>query len=132
MRAFLLSLLLAFSGAALAENTAETAPASEIPTAEQEFVANINQYSKAQIIERGTALGVDYSQTVTCYQADEEGRACGVCDACRLRRAGFEAAGIADPTRFPRTSRPTARASPRTGRGMARRHRCRRSIRCPP
>jgi hypothetical protein len=52
MRAFLLSLLLAFSGAALAENTAETAPASEIPTAEQEFVASINQYSKAQIIEQ--------------------------------------------------------------------------------
>lgn len=56
--------------------------------------------SKAQIIERGTALGVDYSQTVTCYQADEQGRACGVCDACRLRRAGFEAAGVADPTRY--------------------------------
>ncbi|MGC3962789.1 MAG: 7-cyano-7-deazaguanine synthase QueC [Rhodocyclaceae bacterium] len=56
--------------------------------------------SKAQIAQRGTALGVDYSMTVTCYQADEEGRACGKCDACRLRRAGFEAAGLADPTRY--------------------------------
>ncbi len=56
--------------------------------------------SKAEIIRRGTALGVDYSLTVSCYQADAEGRACGACDACRLRRAGFEAAGIADPTRY--------------------------------
>ncbi|MFA9441536.1 7-cyano-7-deazaguanine synthase QueC [Uliginosibacterium sp. sgz301328] len=56
--------------------------------------------SKAQIAQRGTALGVDYSMTVTCYQADDEGRACGKCDACRLRRAGFEAAGLADPTRY--------------------------------
>lgn len=54
--------------------------------------------SKAQIIQRGQALGVDYSQTVTCYQADEQARACGVCDACRLRQAGFEQAGVADPT----------------------------------
>ncbi|MFT4173430.1 MAG: 7-cyano-7-deazaguanine synthase QueC [Rhodocyclaceae bacterium] len=56
--------------------------------------------SKAQIAQQGTALGVDYSMTVTCYQADEEGRACGKCDACRLRRAGFEAAGLPDPTRY--------------------------------
>ena len=56
--------------------------------------------SKAQIIERGTALGVDYSQTVTCYQADEEGRACGKCDSCRLRAEGFANAGVADPTRY--------------------------------
>ena len=61
--------------------------------------------SKAQIIQRGAALGVDYGQTVSCYQADSEGRACGHCDACRLRRAGFEAAGIADPTRY-RAARP--------------------------
>lgn len=54
--------------------------------------------SKAQIIQRGQALGVDYSQTVTCYQADEQARACGVCDACRLRKAGFEEAGVVDPT----------------------------------
>ena len=56
--------------------------------------------SKAQIIQRGVALGVDYTQTVSCYQADESGRACGVCDACRLRRAGFEAAGVPDPTPY--------------------------------
>ena len=58
------------------------------------------QLSKADIVKAGLALGVDYSLTVSCYQADLEGRACGVCDACRLRRAGFEAAGVADPTRY--------------------------------
>jgi 7-cyano-7-deazaguanine synthase len=56
--------------------------------------------TKAEIIREGTRLGVDYRQTVSCYQADEEGRACGRCDACRLRRAGFAAAGIPDPTRY--------------------------------
>jgi 7-cyano-7-deazaguanine synthase len=56
--------------------------------------------SKARIIERGTALGVAYSLTVSCYQADAEGRACGKCDSCRLRREGFLAAGLADPTRY--------------------------------
>lgn len=54
--------------------------------------------SKADIIRQGTDLGVDYAMTVSCYQADEQGRACGVCDSCRLRAAGFEAAGVADPT----------------------------------
>jgi len=56
--------------------------------------------SKADIVRRGTELGVDYSLTVSCYAADEEGRACGRCDACRLRREGFRAAGIDDPTRY--------------------------------
>ena len=56
--------------------------------------------SKAEIIRRGLALGVDYSHTVSCYQADEQGAACGRCDSCWLRRAGFEAAGVADPTRY--------------------------------
>jgi 7-cyano-7-deazaguanine synthase len=56
--------------------------------------------SKGEIIAAGTALGVDYSLTVSCYQADEQGRACGVCDSCRLRRLGFVEAGIADPTRY--------------------------------
>lgn len=56
--------------------------------------------SKAEIIRRGTALGVDYALTVSCYQADKAGRACGRCDSCRIRRAGFEAAGVPDPTRY--------------------------------
>jgi 7-cyano-7-deazaguanine synthase len=56
--------------------------------------------SKAQIIEQGVKLGVDYGLTVSCYQADAQGRACGVCDSCRLRRAGFETAGVADPTLY--------------------------------
>jgi 7-cyano-7-deazaguanine synthase len=56
--------------------------------------------TKAQIIREGTRLGVDYAQTVSCYQADAEGRACGRCDACRLRRAGFTAVGLPDPTRY--------------------------------
>jgi 7-cyano-7-deazaguanine synthase len=57
-------------------------------------------WTKAEIIREGTRLGVDYGQTVSCYQADAEGRACGRCDACRLRRAGFIAAGLSDPTRY--------------------------------
>jgi len=56
--------------------------------------------SKAEIIRAGVGLGLDYGLTVSCYQADDEGRACGVCDACRLRREGFAAAGGADPTRY--------------------------------
>jgi 7-cyano-7-deazaguanine synthase len=56
--------------------------------------------SKAEIIQAGTRLGVDYSLTVSCYAADSQGRACGKCDSCRLRKAGFEAAGIPDPTRY--------------------------------
>ena len=56
--------------------------------------------SKADIIREGSRLGVDYSLTVSCYQANQAGEACGVCDSCYLRREGFEAAGIADPTRY--------------------------------
>lgn len=56
--------------------------------------------SKAQIVREGLRLGVDFAQTVSCYQADPEGRACGHCDACRLRAEGFDAAGISDPTRY--------------------------------
>jgi 7-cyano-7-deazaguanine synthase len=55
---------------------------------------------KDAIIEAGTALGVDYSLTVSCYQATEDGLACGLCDSCRLRREGFEQAGVPDPTRY--------------------------------
>jgi len=56
--------------------------------------------SKAEIIREGARLGVDYSMTVSCYDPDETGRACGACDACRLRAAGFAAAGLPDPTRY--------------------------------
>jgi 7-cyano-7-deazaguanine synthase len=62
--------------------------------------APLIELSKAEIIRRGIALGVDYAITVSCYQADDAGRACGRCDSCRLRRAGFEQARIADPTRY--------------------------------
>lgn len=56
--------------------------------------------SKADIVRRGVALGVDYGLTVSCYQAADDGAACGVCDSCRLRRGGFEGAGVPDPTRY--------------------------------
>ena len=56
--------------------------------------------TKAEIIRRGTALGVDYAATVSCYQPNPSGEACGLCDSCRIRRAGFEAAGQVDPTRY--------------------------------
>ena len=56
--------------------------------------------SKAQIVARGIRLGVDYAITISCYNPDEEGVACGVCDSCRLRAAGFVEAGIADPTHY--------------------------------
>jgi len=60
--------------------------------------------TKADIIRAGLAAGVDYARTVSCYQADEEGRACGNCDACRLRRKGFREAGVDDPTRYQQAS----------------------------
>lgn len=56
--------------------------------------------SKGDIIKKGISLGVDYSATVSCYQANDLGEACGVCDACRLRKQGFVEAGVADPTRY--------------------------------
>jgi 7-cyano-7-deazaguanine synthase len=62
--------------------------------------APLLRMSKADIVREGLRLGVDFSQTVSCYQADAEGRACGHCDACRLRAEGFTAAGVADPTRY--------------------------------
>lgn len=65
-----------------------------------EIHAPLMHWSKATIIQKGIALGLDYSLTVSCYQADESGRACGCCDACRIRHAGFVAAGIIDPTRY--------------------------------
>ncbi|MBW3549281.1 MAG: 7-cyano-7-deazaguanine synthase QueC [Proteobacteria bacterium] len=62
--------------------------------------APLQHMSKAEIVRQGVRLGVDFAQTVSCYQADAEGRACRHCDACRLRAEGFAAAGVADPTRY--------------------------------
>ncbi|WP_313596654.1 7-cyano-7-deazaguanine synthase QueC [Psychrobacter sanguinis] len=60
----------------------------------------LQKLSKAQTIQLGNSLGVDYSQTISCYKADAEGRACGICDSCTLRKRGFSDAGLADPTRY--------------------------------
>lgn len=62
--------------------------------------APLIEMTKAEIIARGTALGVDYSQTISCYDPADDGSACGACDSCVLRRGGFESAGIEDPTRY--------------------------------
>jgi 7-cyano-7-deazaguanine synthase len=62
--------------------------------------APLIRLSKAQIIREGLRLGLDYALTVSCYMADDEGRACGQCDACRIRAEGFRSAGVADPTRY--------------------------------
>ena len=65
-----------------------------------QVIAPLLRLSKAQIIRRGLELGVDYSATVSCYQADSAGKACGKCDSCRLRAEGFASAGVQDPTRY--------------------------------
>lgn len=62
--------------------------------------APIIQMSKAQIIQLGLQMGIDYSQTVSCYQANPQGHACGICESCQLRKAGFAEAGVADPTQY--------------------------------
>ena len=62
--------------------------------------APLLHFSKADIVREGLRVGVDFAQTVSCYQADADGRACGHCDACRLRRDGFASAGVPDPTRY--------------------------------
>lgn len=62
--------------------------------------APLMNMSKAEIVKLGLTLGIDYGTTVSCYQATDEGLACGLCDSCRLRRIGFEQAGIKDPTRY--------------------------------
>jgi 7-cyano-7-deazaguanine synthase len=62
--------------------------------------APLQYMSKAEIIQAGTRHGVDYGLTVSCYQADSDGRACGKCESCRLRAAGFASAGVVDPTRY--------------------------------
>jgi 7-cyano-7-deazaguanine synthase len=82
------------------EKMANLATKAAIEGAKLNIQAPLIALSKAEIIRLGVVLGVDYSLTVSCYQADESGRACGVCDSCRIRRAGFEAAGMVDPTRY--------------------------------
>ena len=62
--------------------------------------APLIEMTKAEIIARGKALGVDYGHTISCYQPDSDGRACGRCDSCRIRRAGFAEAGVVDPTAY--------------------------------
>jgi 7-cyano-7-deazaguanine synthase len=82
------------------ETMANLATKSAVEGARVTVHTPIIAMSKAQIIRAGLALGVDYALTVSCYQATDEGRACGVCDACRLRRAGFQQAGVTDPTPY--------------------------------
>lgn len=82
------------------ERMANLATRAGVEGAKLSIHAPLQHLSKAQIIRRGIELGVDYSQTVSCYQADDQGHACGVCDACRLRRQGFEQAGVADITLY--------------------------------
>ncbi len=69
---------------------------------EMHIHAPLIQMSKAQIIRAGLDLGVNFAQTVSCYRSDAEGRACGLCDSCRIRADGFKTAGVADPTRYQR------------------------------
>ena len=82
------------------ETMANLATKAAVEGAKLTLHTPIIDLKKADIIRRGSALGVDYALTVSCYQADQDGRACGVCDSCRLRKAGFASAGIADPTRY--------------------------------
>ena len=82
------------------ENMANLATKAAIEGKKLTIHAPLMHLTKKEIIQEGIALGVDYSLTVSCYQADELGRACGVCDSCRIRRAGFTAAGVTDLTRY--------------------------------
>ncbi|HZX31166.1 MAG TPA: 7-cyano-7-deazaguanine synthase QueC [Rhodocyclaceae bacterium] len=82
------------------ERMANLATKAGVEGAKLTLHAPLINLSKADIVRTGNRLGVDYGLTVSCYQADADGRACGVCDSCRLRREGFLAAGLADPTRY--------------------------------
>ncbi|MDH3871764.1 MAG: 7-cyano-7-deazaguanine synthase QueC [Gammaproteobacteria bacterium] len=82
------------------ERLAQLATRGGVEGGEFHIHAPLIHLSKAGIIRKGIELGVDYARTVSCYDADSEGRACGLCDACRLRADGFHAAGVADPTRY--------------------------------
>lgn len=82
------------------ETMANLATKAGVEGAKLSIHAPLIDLSKAEIIRLGSQLGVDYGLTVSCYQADELGRACGVCDSCRLRAEGFAAAGVSDPTLY--------------------------------
>jgi 7-cyano-7-deazaguanine synthase len=82
------------------ENLANLATRSAVEGLPFHIHTPLIQLSKGEIVSLGNELGVDYSMTVSCYQADEQGRACGKCDSCRYRRKGFEQAGLPDPTRY--------------------------------
>jgi len=82
------------------ENLARLATKAGVEGARYKIQAPLIDMSKAEIVRTGIDLGVDFSMTVSCYQADAEGRACAKCDSCRLRAAGFAAAKIPDPTRY--------------------------------
>jgi 7-cyano-7-deazaguanine synthase len=82
------------------ERTANLATKAGVEGRALRVMTPLIDLTKAEIIRAGTDLGVDYGLTVSCYQADEGGRACGRCDSCRIRRAGFEAAGVPDPTPY--------------------------------
>jgi 7-cyano-7-deazaguanine synthase len=82
------------------ERLAQLATKAGVEGARFKVQAPLIDMSKAEIIRAGIDLGVDFSMTVSCYQADAEGSACAKCDSCRLRAAGFAAANIADPTRY--------------------------------
>jgi 7-cyano-7-deazaguanine synthase len=84
------------------ERLANLATKAAVEGASVAIRAPIVRMGKAEIVRQGQALGVDFSLTVSCYNADSEGRACGRCDACRFRREGFERAGVSDPTRYQR------------------------------
>lgn len=84
------------------ESMANLATKRAVEGAPIRIVAPIVKMTKADIVRHGHELGVDFSITVSCYNADAEARACGQCDSCRLRREGFAAAGLADPTRYRR------------------------------
>jgi 7-cyano-7-deazaguanine synthase len=82
------------------ENLARLATKAGVEGASFKIHAPLVEMSKAEIIRAGVRLGVPFGMTVSCYQADDAGRACGKCDSCRLRAAGFIAAGVPDPTRY--------------------------------
>lgn len=82
------------------EALANLATKAAVEGAKLNIHAPLISLTKAEIIRRGNALGVDYGTTISCYKADQQGRACGECDSCRLRKEGFAAAGVADPTPY--------------------------------